>query len=115
MVDFTLDEDYEALRSTVEEFARDVVAPQIGDLYERGEFPVDIVAADGGDGAVRAALPRGARRDGRRLLRPVPRDRGAGPGRLVGGDHPRGGGVAGRDAAVPVRLRRSSRTPGSRG
>ena len=39
MVDFSLDEDYTALRETVAAFARDVVAPQIGELYERGEFP----------------------------------------------------------------------------
>jgi short/branched chain acyl-CoA dehydrogenase len=38
-----LSEEYEALRSTVEEFAHKVVAPQIGELYEREEFPYDIV------------------------------------------------------------------------
>jgi short/branched chain acyl-CoA dehydrogenase len=38
-----LSEELEALRKTVEEFAHDVVAPVIGDLYEREEFPYDIV------------------------------------------------------------------------
>src|SRR3982751_6785467 len=47
MLDFRLDEDYEALRKTVEEFARDEVAPVIGDLYERCEFPYEIVAKMG--------------------------------------------------------------------
>ncbi|GAA1741069.1 acyl-CoA dehydrogenase family protein [Nonomuraea sp. AD125B] len=39
-----LKDEYEELRKTVETFARDVVAPVIGDYYERGEFPYDIVA-----------------------------------------------------------------------
>ncbi|HEX3780621.1 MAG TPA: acyl-CoA dehydrogenase family protein [Pseudonocardiaceae bacterium] len=42
MIDNRLDEDYEALRKTVEAFARDEVAPVIGDLYERAEFPYEI-------------------------------------------------------------------------
>jgi alkylation response protein AidB-like acyl-CoA dehydrogenase len=41
--DFRLDDELEALRKTVEEFAHEVVAPVIGDLCERGEFPYDIV------------------------------------------------------------------------
>jgi alkylation response protein AidB-like acyl-CoA dehydrogenase len=44
MPDYRLDPEHEALRKTVAEFARDVVAPVIGDYYERGEFPYDIVA-----------------------------------------------------------------------
>ncbi|WP_433186927.1 acyl-CoA dehydrogenase family protein [Actinoallomurus sp. CA-150999] len=47
MIGFTLDEEYEALRRTVETFARDEVAPVIGDYYERGAFPYDIVARMG--------------------------------------------------------------------
>src|SRR6516162_3310846 len=47
MVSYRLDEEHEELRTTVEEFARDVVAPAIGDYYERGEFPYDIVARMG--------------------------------------------------------------------
>jgi alkylation response protein AidB-like acyl-CoA dehydrogenase len=35
--------EHEELRKTVEAFARDVVAPVIGDFYEREEFPYDIV------------------------------------------------------------------------
>ncbi|MGH3658189.1 MAG: acyl-CoA dehydrogenase family protein [Micromonosporaceae bacterium] len=42
-MDFTLNDEYEALRASVREFARDAVAPVIGDLYERHEFPYDIV------------------------------------------------------------------------
>jgi short/branched chain acyl-CoA dehydrogenase len=38
-----LNDEYEALRKSVAEFARDVVAPVIGDYYERAEFPYDIV------------------------------------------------------------------------
>ena len=36
--------EYAELRAAVAEFSRDVIAPVIGDLYERGEFPYDIVA-----------------------------------------------------------------------
>ncbi|TNY37091.1 acyl-CoA dehydrogenase family protein [Thermomonospora catenispora] len=47
MIDFTLPEEHEELRRSVERFAREVVAPVIGDLYERGEFPYKIVAQMG--------------------------------------------------------------------
>ena len=43
MLDYRLDDEHETLRKTVAEFARDVIAPQIGEFYERHEFPVDIV------------------------------------------------------------------------
>ena len=38
-----LSDELESLRKTVEEFAHDVVAPTIGDFYERDEFPYEIV------------------------------------------------------------------------
>jgi alkylation response protein AidB-like acyl-CoA dehydrogenase len=47
MIDNRLDEDYETLRKTVEEFAHDEVAPTIADLYIREEFPYEIVAKMG--------------------------------------------------------------------
>jgi alkylation response protein AidB-like acyl-CoA dehydrogenase len=47
MVSYRLDDEHEALRTTVAEFAREVVAPAIGEHYERGEFPYDIVARMG--------------------------------------------------------------------
>jgi alkylation response protein AidB-like acyl-CoA dehydrogenase len=47
MVSYRLNDEHEELRATVAEFARDVVAPVIGDYYERGEFPYDIVARMG--------------------------------------------------------------------
>jgi len=47
MIDFRLDEEHEALRKTVEEFAHQEVAPVIGDYYEREEFPYDLVAQMG--------------------------------------------------------------------
>jgi short/branched chain acyl-CoA dehydrogenase len=43
VIDFRLDEEHEALRHTVAEFARDVVAPVIGKHYEDETFPYDIV------------------------------------------------------------------------
>ncbi|WP_431874654.1 acyl-CoA dehydrogenase family protein [Amycolatopsis sacchari] len=47
MIDFRLDEEYESLRKTVEDFARSEVAPVIGGFYEREEFPYDLVAQMG--------------------------------------------------------------------
>jgi short/branched chain acyl-CoA dehydrogenase len=47
MIDLRLDEEHEALRKTVQEFAREEVAPVIGDFYEREEFPYEIVAKMG--------------------------------------------------------------------
>ncbi len=47
MIDFRLDDEHETLRKTVEEFAREEVAPVIGDFYEREEFPYDLVAQMG--------------------------------------------------------------------
>jgi short/branched chain acyl-CoA dehydrogenase len=42
-MDHRLSPELEELRRTVEEFAHDVVAPKIGDFYERHEFPYEIV------------------------------------------------------------------------
>jgi short-chain 2-methylacyl-CoA dehydrogenase len=47
MLGYTLEPEHEELRKSVAEFARDAVAPVIGDLYERGEFPYEIVAQMG--------------------------------------------------------------------
>ncbi len=43
MLDYRLDEEHETLRKTVAEFARDAVAPVIGDYCERAEFPYPII------------------------------------------------------------------------
>ncbi|SHK95166.1 acyl-CoA dehydrogenase family protein [Actinacidiphila paucisporea] len=42
-IDHRLSEEYEELRATVAEFARDVIAPKIGGFYEQDEFPYEIV------------------------------------------------------------------------
>ncbi|MHB9753647.1 acyl-CoA dehydrogenase family protein [Streptomyces sp. BYX5S] len=42
-MDHHLSPEHEELRRTVEEFAHEVVAPKIGDFYERHEFPYEIV------------------------------------------------------------------------
>jgi short/branched chain acyl-CoA dehydrogenase len=57
MVNYTLDSEHEELRKTVEKFARDAVAPVIGDLYERGEFPYEIVAQLGRMGLFGLPVP----------------------------------------------------------
>ncbi|MFI5936077.1 acyl-CoA dehydrogenase family protein [Actinoplanes sp. NPDC051494] len=43
MVDFRLSEEQEALRQSVQEFAREQVAPVIAEHYERKTFPYDLV------------------------------------------------------------------------
>ena len=47
MIGYQLTDEHEELRATVADFAREVVAPVIGDYYERCEFPYDIVARIG--------------------------------------------------------------------
>jgi alkylation response protein AidB-like acyl-CoA dehydrogenase len=42
-MEFRLSEEQEALRASVRDFAADVVAPVIGDCYEREEFPYPVV------------------------------------------------------------------------
>ncbi|WP_370112367.1 acyl-CoA dehydrogenase family protein [Streptacidiphilus sp. MAP12-33] len=42
-MDHRLEPEHEELRRTVREFARDVVAPKIGEYYEHNEFPYEIV------------------------------------------------------------------------
>jgi alkylation response protein AidB-like acyl-CoA dehydrogenase len=42
-LDHRLAAEHEELRRTVEAFAHDVIAPKIGDFYERHEFPYEIV------------------------------------------------------------------------
>ncbi|WP_214410748.1 acyl-CoA dehydrogenase family protein [Sphaerisporangium fuscum] len=46
-MDFRLDDEYEALRKTVEDFAHSEVAPVIAGFYEREEFPYELVAKMG--------------------------------------------------------------------
>jgi alkylation response protein AidB-like acyl-CoA dehydrogenase len=43
MINFALDEDHAALRDTVRQFARDVVAPAASEHYEQHTFPYEIV------------------------------------------------------------------------
>ena len=57
MLSYELDEEHAQLRATVAEFARDVVAPVIGDLYDRGEFPYEIVAQMGKMGLFGLPVP----------------------------------------------------------
>jgi len=47
VISFSLDDEQEALRSTVMDFARTAVAPVIGAFYERNEFPYELVAGMG--------------------------------------------------------------------
>jgi short/branched chain acyl-CoA dehydrogenase len=47
VVDQELSEEHEQLRATVERFAREVVAPVIGDYYQREAFPYPLVAKMG--------------------------------------------------------------------
>src|SRR5580693_6293962 len=57
MLGYKLDDEHEELRKSVEEFARDAVAPVISGLYERGEFPYEIVAQLGRMGLFGLPVP----------------------------------------------------------
>src|SRR6516162_9020199 len=57
MLSYELDEEHAELRATVAEFARDVVAPVIGELYDKGEFPYEIVAQMGKMGLFGLPVP----------------------------------------------------------
>ena len=52
-----LSDELESLRKTVQEFAHDVVAPVIGDFYEREAFPYDIVRQMGDMGLFGLPFP----------------------------------------------------------
>jgi alkylation response protein AidB-like acyl-CoA dehydrogenase len=53
----TLSPEHETLRATVERFAHSEVAPVIGELYERSEFPYQIVAGMGAMGLFGLPFP----------------------------------------------------------
>ena len=54
---FGLSDEHEALRATVERFAHTEVAPVIGEIYEREEFPYDLVARMGAMGLFGLPFP----------------------------------------------------------
>jgi short/branched chain acyl-CoA dehydrogenase len=56
-MDYRLDDEHETLRKTVEEFARDVVAPQAERLDAAEEFPYDIVRQMGDMGLFGLPFP----------------------------------------------------------
>jgi short-chain 2-methylacyl-CoA dehydrogenase len=57
MPSYRLDPEHEELRGTVAEFAKAVVAPVIGELYENCEFPYEIVARMGKMGLFGLPIP----------------------------------------------------------
>ena len=59
MLGYELDEEHEELRKSVEGFAREEVAPVIGDYYERHAFPYPTVAAMGRMGLFGLPYPSG--------------------------------------------------------
>ncbi|MEU7313179.1 acyl-CoA dehydrogenase family protein [Streptomyces sp. NPDC007083] len=56
-LDHRLTPEHEELRRTVEEFAHEVVAPKIGEFYERHEFPYEIVQQMGSMGLFGLPFP----------------------------------------------------------
>jgi alkylation response protein AidB-like acyl-CoA dehydrogenase len=59
MLDFRLNDEYEALRQAVREFAVEAVAPVIGDYYERHAFPYDLIRQMGKMGLFGLPFPTG--------------------------------------------------------
>ncbi|BCY07260.1 acyl-CoA dehydrogenase family protein [Actinoplanes sp. L3-i22] len=56
-MDLELSDEHAALRATVEDFAQKEVAPVIGDFYERGAFPYDLVRKMGAMGLFGLPFP----------------------------------------------------------
>src|SRR2546429_1727551 len=56
-MDFELSEEHAALRASVREFAREVVAPVIGEHYEKHTFPYEIVRQMGAMGLFGLPFP----------------------------------------------------------
>jgi short/branched chain acyl-CoA dehydrogenase len=56
-VEFRLSDEHEALRKSVEQFARDVVAPVAGSHDESGEFPYDVIRQMGAMGLFGLPFP----------------------------------------------------------
>jgi short/branched chain acyl-CoA dehydrogenase len=56
-MDFALTPEHEQLRAVVADFARDEVAPVIGDYYRRGEFPLPLVRRMGQMGLFGLPIP----------------------------------------------------------
>ncbi|GIF44378.1 acyl-CoA dehydrogenase family protein [Actinoplanes xinjiangensis] len=57
MVDFRLDKEYEELRDSVRQFAREQVAPVIADHYEKKTFPYEVIRQMGGMGLFGLPFP----------------------------------------------------------
>ena len=57
MVDFRLDKEYEELRDTVRQFAREQVAPVIADHYEKKTFPYEVIRQMGAMGLFGLPFP----------------------------------------------------------
>jgi alkylation response protein AidB-like acyl-CoA dehydrogenase len=60
MVDFRLDEEQEALRASVREFAREQIAPVIAEHYENKTFPYDVIRQMGKMGLFGLPFPEDA-------------------------------------------------------
>src|SRR5260221_819235 len=59
-------DDQRRFKASIEQFARDVVAPRAADIDETGEFPLDVIRAAAGEGLAGVTIPRtwgGAGRD----------------------------------------------------
>jgi alkylation response protein AidB-like acyl-CoA dehydrogenase len=56
-MDLELSAEHLAFRRSMEEFAREVVAPRAGAIDESGQFPLDVIRAAAGRGLLGATLP----------------------------------------------------------
>jgi len=65
-VDFELTHDQRAFQQTIEQFAREIVAPRAAAIDKSGEFPTDVMHAAAGHGLLGVTIPKtwgGAGRD----------------------------------------------------
>ena len=94
-----------AFKQSIEQFAREVVAPRRRRIDESGEFPLDVMRAAGGRGLLGVTIPAGLGRRRPRLRQLRARDRSDRAGERDGGRVAVGHQLARRRAA--------SRTPGA--
>ena len=102
MPDFQLNDEHEALRATVREFAQDVVAPVIAEHYENHTFPYEIVRQMGKMGLFGLPFPESVGgMGGDYFALCIALEELARVDSSV--DHARGGDLARRDADLPLR------------
>ena len=57
-MNFDLTEDQRAFQQTIDQFAREIVAPRAAAIDKSGEFPADVMHAAAGHGLLGVTIPK---------------------------------------------------------